>query len=108
MCPFRKDSTKQWLGKERAEGISEILTTGKGTFSCHETTGVKSDIKIPHQNQQHCFGALQMLRNAGKLETGFIFQMAERLLDADFSKIKKNTDIVFEDESQFILHHSVE
>ena len=105
-CPFRKDSEKSWLGKKRAEGIAETITSGKGTFSCHKTTGVVEGVEVPQSKQSHCFGALQMLRNMDSLETGFIFQMAERLLSVSFEGIKKDFTICFENDTQFIEHHT--
>lgn len=104
-CPFRKDSAAGWLGYDRTKDISNTLVSGNGTFSCHKTTGAISGRKVKQEKQSHCYGALQMLRNMECLESGFIFQMAERLLGADFSSIKFDTSIVFENHIQFIEHH---
>ena len=103
-CPFRRDSPQGWLGKERAKDISTTLVKGIGTFSCHKTTGATNGEDVPQEKQSQCFGALQMLRNSNKLESGFIFQMATRLLGADFSGVKKSKEI-FRNKTQFIKHH---
>lgn len=106
-CPFRKDSPLGWLGKHRAKEISETIVSGKGTFSCHKTTGVElGKVCVPQEKQSQCFGALQMLRNMNRLETGFIFQMAERLLGAKFEHIKHDNSIIFDNSEQFIEHHT--
>lgn len=105
-CPFRRDSSRGWLGKDRAIGISTPLVNGTGTFSCHKTTGATNGRIVEGKNQSHCYGALQMLRNMDRLEQGFIFQMAERLLGADFSAIKIDTVTCFSNEKEFINHHT--
>ena len=105
-CPFLKESLHGWLGEQRSTEISEVIVSGIGTFSCHKTTGVTRGIEIPQQNQSHCFGALQMLRNMNKLESGFIYQMAQRLLGAKFDHIKVDTSKVFGNQIEFIEHHT--
>lgn len=104
-CPFLKSATKGWLGRERTEGIAQTLTSGKGTFSCHKTTGAtKGVINVPQENQSHCYGALVMLRNMNLIEKSFILIAAEVLLGADLSKVKKS-DKVFSNDKEFIEHH---
>lgn len=105
-CPFLKESLHGWLGKERSTEISETIVSGVGTFSCHKTTGVTTGVEVPQRNQTHCFGALQMLRNMDRLENGFIYQMVDRLLGAKFDHIVVDTSKVFENDIEFIKHHS--
>lgn len=103
-CPFLKTATKGWLGKERAEGIAQTITSGKGTFSCHKTTGVTEGITIAEEKQSHCYGALVMLKNMDLMRKSFILYAAEILLDADLSKVEKS-DNVFSNDKSFIQHH---
>ena len=103
-CPFLKTATEGWLGKERAEGIAQTITSGKGTFSCHKTTGIKKGVIIAEENQSHCYGALVMLKNMDLMQKSFILHAAEILLGADLSKVEKS-DNVFSNDKSFIEHH---
>ena len=104
-CPFLKSVTKGWLGRKRTEGITNTIVSGKGTFSCHKTTGAtKGAISVSQENQSHCYGALVMLRNMDFIEKSFILIAAQELLGADFSKVEKS-DKVFSNDKEFIEHH---
>jgi len=84
-CPFRKDSLKGWLGKER---IQEILV--QSSFVCHKTTR-------NNKTRLQCAGHMVLRRNGN-----IFFELANRL-DANFSL--SGGDIVFQTESQCIEHH---
>jgi len=80
-CPFRKDTLKGWLGKNR---ITEILN--QSSFVCHKKTDLQ------------CAGFMLI---KGK-ESEFVV-LAERLgLDAKLT----GKELVFETKEDCIKHHS--
>lgn len=80
-CPFRKDTLKGWLGKER---MAEILNAN--SFVCHK----KKDLQ--------CAGFMNL-----KGEESEFVRLANRFgLDTEL----KGRDLVFETKKQCIEHHS--
>lgn len=83
-CPFRKDCTKGWLGRERME---EILAAD--SFTCHKTTDA--------QNRLQCAGHMLIKGNAN----AFV-ELAQRLR-IDLKLIGR--ELVFDTEQECIDHH---
>lgn len=80
-CPFRKDSMKGWLGKDRMESI-----LNSGAFTCHK--------------KRHLQCAGFMLVKGG--ESDFI-QLAERLnMPLELS----GEELVFDSKEECIEHHA--
>lgn len=80
-CPFRKDSTKGWLGAER---MAEILSFN--SFVCHK--------------KQHLQCAGHMLINGSK--NGFVRLANQLHIPLDLS----GRELVFDDPEQCIEHHT--
>ena len=97
-CPFRKDSLKGWLGRERALEISNAVLIENKTFQCHETIGLK--------HKSHCAGAL-ILYKYGKIapHTNSLIQIAERLGMYEPSKLDESIEC-FHTQEDFVNHHS--
>lgn len=88
-CPFRKDSMKGWLGKDR---VTEFLDTD--SFICHKTTGGELT------DRRQCAGHMLMKGQSN----GFVRianQLGERLN-------LTGGDLVFDSEQDCIDHHSWE
>lgn len=81
-CPFRKDSLKGWLGKERAEEIAESTS-----FTCHKT-----------EKQLQCAGHMIV-----SSENSDYVKLAHRL---DIPTGLSGHEKVFETKQQFIEHHT--
>lgn len=80
-CPFRKDSLKGWLGKER---MTDICSTD--SFACHK------------RNDLQCAGHMALLGQA----SAFV-----RIMNAlGFTPEIRNTHQVFDDIQDCIDHHS--
>lgn len=86
-CPFRKDTMKGWLGRERMKGILE-----SGSFTCHKTTGRRDE------DLKQCAGHMLMLGE----DSAFV-QVAKRF---GTPVQLKDHDRVFESKQQCIDHHS--
>jgi hypothetical protein len=75
-CPFRTD-VKPFIGASRA---IEIVGGLDGCFPCHKTTKFDQDEAgpqhVPHDDEQHCAGALIMQLKEGWL--GQMGRIAER------------------------------
>lgn len=96
-CPFKKDTLKGWLGKERATEINRDVMTDK-TFHCHKTLQDKSNKKI-------CAGSMILLEKQKGLDSNFIFRIGKHL--GLISEIDKSEfDKVFDNSSDFIEHHT--
>ena len=97
-CPFRKDSLKGWLGRERALEISNAVLIENKTFQCHETIGLK--------HKSHCAGAL-ILYEYGKIapHTNNLIQLAEVLEMYEPSKLDESIEC-FHTQKDFVNHHS--
>jgi len=90
-CPFRKDSLQGWLGKDRA---TEIAKTD--TFVCHKSVDYENEKN--KSNRLQCAGFMLMRK-----EESSAVRFAKMLhLDLQLS----GDDLVFENESEFINHHS--
>lgn len=98
-CPFRRDCQPGWLGLERANSIAETLDQGN-TFSCHKTGRNQA-----REGEQHCAGALIVLKNSQGGFSGMVSIAAAlgifnyRALDLDAP--------VFDSLDDFIDHHHV-
>lgn len=103
-CPFRKDSLKGWLGRDRATGIVASLFMHQHTFSCHET--IHDDYEgegIEEKDAQHCAGALILMER--QETSNQLMRVAERCGKYDRTKLSMDAP-VFEDGNQFIDHHT--
>ena len=85
-CPFRKDSTKGWLGKKR---ISEILISE--SFTCHKTT----DNKL---GRKQCAGF--MLIQNGNSAFEVLAEFTGQKLELS------GRELIFETFDDCIKHHS--
>ena len=80
-CPFRKDTLKGWLGRERMGEICE-----HDSFVCHKNTGLQ------------CAGHMLIKGNGN----GFV-RLAERLnMDTGLN----GRELVFDNSIECINHHS--
>jgi len=89
-CPFRKDTQKGWLGKER---IEEILN--QKSFVCHKTVDYKNG---DMNGRLQCAGHMHMLD--GKNE----FVALARMLNIDTGLTGR--ELVFNNPKDCIKHHS--
>lgn len=65
-CPFRRTPLFP-LGTARREGIAADLSDDHSAFFCHKTTRFDEDgIHLPHENEQHCAGAMLVLEKLGR------------------------------------------
>lgn len=97
-CPFRSDCLPAWLGRERAQEISETLRGGN-TFSCHKTGRDEA-----RDNEQHCAGALLVLRrDQGGFSGAVSLACAVGWLEPD--RLDESAP-VFDSLDEFIEHHS--
>ena len=77
-CPFRTEP-RFYLGRERAEGIAELLMDDHSTFHCHETidySKVNGEDRLPDgcgigdRDTEHCAGAAIILQKIGRPNSG--------------------------------------
>lgn len=86
-CPFRKDSLKGWLGKER---MTEILESD--SFVCHKTT------KGTLNERKQCAGFMIIQKDYSQ-----VVRIAKALkIDLEL----KGQDLIFENKEDCINHHS--
>ena len=96
LCPFRTDlQSGPYLRRARAQGIADALV--RGTFACHETTGVKGD--SPEGGEQHCAGALIMLEHAE--QPSQLMRIFERVGAYDRTKLDMSAP-VFTDPGEWV------
>lgn len=95
-CPFKKDTTKGWLGKERTQSLVEGFVKDEDHFLCHKTTHNKA------KNTAVCAGWLNVMEKAN-LYTRPI-QILERL-GLYQRKQLKGKDVTFDSLTDFINHH---
>lgn len=88
-CPFRKDSTKGWLGSER---MTQIL--GANSFVCHKTI---SEDKTKDNKQKQCAGFMLI-----KQDESEFFRLA-KTMDIDLNLTGK--ELIFESKEECIKHH---
>lgn len=80
-CPFRKDSLKAWLGKDR---MSEIIE--QPSFTCHKTN-----------KEMQCAGHMILLE-----ERNQFYRLANRM---NISLNLTGKELVFDNEEDCINHH---
>lgn len=110
-CPFRTDSLKGWLGKERAADIIDGMYVKDQTFSCHKTVEYSEDLDEEtgdqlinnRVNEQHCAGAMILMERKGRANQ--LMRIAERLRIYDRNKLKMDSP-VFQTQKEFIKHHT--
>lgn len=105
-CPFRTDSLKGWLGKNRAKEIAFAIIQQQGTFPCHKTVDYDSDEEgegVANGDSQHCAGAMIMLEHMEKPNQ--MMRIAERIGLYDMRKLDMKSP-VFKNDKQFIKHHA--
>lgn len=90
-CPFRKDSCKGWLGKER---MTEILNAD--SFVCHKTVNHELDKDMDNDRKQ-CAGFMLI-----KGEESSFVKLA-KLMNIDTGITGK--ELVFETKEDCINHH---
>ena len=86
-CPFRKDSLKGWLGKER---MTEILESD--SFVCHKTT--KGTLK----ERKQCAGFMIIQKDRSQAVR------IAKVLKIDLKL--KGQDLIFENKQDCIKHHT--
>jgi hypothetical protein len=91
-CPFRTDSIKGWLGKER---ITEILN--QDSFVCHKTVDYSKDNHEDLKRLQ-CAGFM-ILKNQQSM-----FVRLATVMNLDLGL--KGHDLVFQSKEDCIEHHS--
>lgn len=98
-CPFRNDGKGVPLRPGRAEEICDELD--RGTFPCHKTTRFDDEGgHVPHENEQHCAGALIMLEH--EEAPSQMMRVAERL--GLYRRDKLNMEApVYTERDDFIL-----
>jgi hypothetical protein len=86
-CPFRKDSTKGWLGKNRATEIAEA-----DSFVCHKTTGGSLS------SRKQCAGHMLLLQEQNSfLRTMKGFGIPYKL---------EGNELIFDNILEFTNHHN--
>lgn len=86
-CPFRTDCLQGWLGKDRAEEISQA-----DSFTCHKT-----------DKSMQCAGHMAVLKN----DNGFFRLMGRLGMKDDLTElIHKSEKLVFKSTKQFVKHHT--
>jgi hypothetical protein len=81
-CPFRKDSLKGWLGRDRAKEVSEA-----SSFVCHNNTGLQ------------CAGNMLLNKEANTFYRIMKFKKLENIL--------KGEDLIFKTHEEMINHHDL-
>jgi hypothetical protein len=94
-CPFRKDTSKGWLGKRRAKQISEDIKDL--SFSCHKTT-YNDKVK-----EAFCVGAIILSGKESYMGNKSI-RIGAILGVFDPDSIKGH-DKIFDSYIEFINHH---
>lgn len=79
-CPFRKDSLKGWLGKERMTGILK-----QSSFVCHKNINLQ------------CAGHMIIRKNANEF-----YRLAKSM---NIPLKLKNENLIFNNEGDCIEHH---
>lgn len=108
-CPFTKRCHKGWLGTERAEGLVNEIVHGDGFFTCHQTidydvvSGDETEAPIVDGNQ-FCAGALILAERANPGANRNI-RMAKMFGICKVDE-QAHKDEVFENEEEFIKHHT--
>jgi hypothetical protein len=85
-CPFRKDSLKGWLGRER---MTEILDTD--SFACHKTTNGNMN------KRRQCAGHMLINGHANQ----FVRLATALNLELDLS----GRELIFNTKQECIEHH---
>lgn len=104
-CPFRKDTQKGWLGKERAEEIRDSLLGGMG-FPCHKTTIAADDDSgesVATSDSKMCAGAASLLEKIDRPNA--TMQLAERLNFQTMEEVK-GKDLAVDDFEEFVNNHT--
>lgn len=66
-CPFRKNSVPGWLGADTAEGFIQNINADVH-LPCHSHVDYeRDDWRKQAEKAPFCAGAMQMMRNCGKL-----------------------------------------
>ena len=103
-CPFRTDCLEGWLGEARAEEIIQSIVDQQATFSCHKLNDFDDEGEtVEGPKAQHCAGAMILLEKIERPNQ--MMRIAERLGMYDRTKLKMDAP-VFDDESEFIEHHT--
>lgn len=109
-CPWRKDSVKGWLGKERAEELARSVVFGDSPFWCHKTTQFTADESDEGEEysmkggEAFCAGALILEKKVNR-GGNFAIRLGFMYYDFDYSKLS-GEDLVFDSTEDFIYHHS--
>jgi hypothetical protein len=103
-CPFRKDCSKKWLGKQRATEVANSVFEDK-TFSCHKTTGAESGTEKPQMEHSQCVGAMLLLDKEQGIHSNMLFRLATHLFDFNPQNLK-GYELVFDTRQEMIEHHS--
>ena len=105
-CPFRKDSTKGWLGFQRSKEIVDDVLDNDKTFSCHKTTGAETGEEIPREQHSFCAGALILLEKEKGYFASLPVRMAKMFGWFDESEMsQEDFDNVFDSRNDMCYHH---
>jgi hypothetical protein len=97
-CPYRKDSTKGWLGEASYDPESFLQQLHLPTpHPCHVRVDWNGATKNDIECAPHCIGELQFMNNSLKLSRYPEFIELQK-------EVGKN-DELFKWESEFIRHH---
>lgn len=102
-CPFKRDSIPGYLGFASYNPDEFIFPIwyGDQQIPCHSEIRANEDINEVMHSKNHCFGALQMMKNACKSP-----QNKETALAVSVLKVDKET--VFQWLPEFTKHHGTE
>ena len=97
LCPFRKDSLKGWLGKEKATRIATEVLERDQSFPCHKTVDYSQGIGGQVTDKtQICAGSILLHEKEGR--PNYIY----RFLDADVT----GSELIVDSKNDFISLHS--
>lgn len=95
-CPFRTDVTP-YLTRARVREITDAITEGQATFSCHKLNDLVEDEEtgeedvVEGERAQHCAGAMIMLERLGRPNQ--MMRIAERVGLYDRSKLRMDSPV---------------
>jgi len=88
-CPFRKDVIP-YLTNDRVREITEAVTRGQQSFSCHKTTTSVGKSNMD-EGAEHCAGAMIMLEKMD--QPNQMMRIMERIGMYDRTKLDMNAPV---------------
>jgi hypothetical protein len=104
-CPFRRD-VHPYLTKGRAEEIASAVLHEDRTFACHKTVypANKGHRRVRPEGHSMCVGAILLIEAAAPFGNQML-QIAERLGLYDPATVRRDRDVAWSTEAEFVNHH---